>query len=78
MVVHHTVSNSHHGRRTEEDGADRGARVDRLVPERPIVTEPKGPCLEIASPLVNQLPLTIATVWEPRDFIRGCHEGIWG
>lgn len=34
--------------------------------------------LEIASPLVNQLPLRLTTVWEPRDFIRGCHEGIWG
>lgn len=41
--------------------------------------EPKGPFgLEIASPLVNQLPLGLTTVWEPRDFIRGCHEGIWG
>lgn len=38
----------------------------------------KWPSPGIASPLVNQLPLTLATVWEPRDFIRGCHEGIWG
>lgn len=63
---------------TVTDGAQK--KTERAGGQRPEANcdGAKWPLPGIASPLVNQLPLTIATVWEPRQFIRGCHEGIWG